>query len=69
MATFDGARLLEQLPPEQRFVFLMHDVEGYTFAEISGLTKVGISTLHGRLTAARKRLERLTSKMARERDV
>jgi DNA-directed RNA polymerase specialized sigma24 family protein len=35
----------------------LHDVEGYTFAEISGLTGAGISTLHGRLIAARKRLE------------
>ena len=49
--------LLSRLPPEQRVVFLLHDVEGYTFAEISGLTGAGISTLHGRLIAARKRLE------------
>jgi RNA polymerase sigma-70 factor (ECF subfamily) len=49
--------LLARLPPEQRVVFLLHDVEGYTFAEISGLTGAGISTLHGRLIAARKRLE------------
>jgi RNA polymerase sigma-70 factor (ECF subfamily) len=49
-------RLLTRLPPEQRVVFLMHDVEGYTFAEISGLTGVGISTLHARLLSARKRL-------------
>ena len=49
--------LLGRLPPEQRVVFLLHDVEGYTFAEISGLTGAGISTLHGRLIAARKRLE------------
>jgi RNA polymerase sigma-70 factor (ECF subfamily) len=49
--------LLGRLPPELRVVFLLHDVEGYTFAEISGLTGAGISTLHGRLIAARKRLE------------
>lgn len=53
----EAERLLERLPPEQRVVFLLHDVEGYTFAEISGLTGAGISTLHGRLIAARKRLE------------
>lgn len=48
--------VLAQLSPDQRVVFLMHDVEGYTFAEISGVTGVGISTLHGRLKAARGRI-------------
>ena len=28
--------MLAKLPPEQRLVFVLHDVEGYTFAEISG---------------------------------
>jgi RNA polymerase sigma-70 factor (ECF subfamily) len=51
-------QMLSTLPPEQRLVFVLHDVEGYTFAEISGLTGIGISSLHGRLMAARKRLER-----------
>jgi RNA polymerase sigma-70 factor (ECF subfamily) len=53
----EAERLLSKLPPEQRVVFLLHDVEGYTFAEISGLTGAGISTLHGRLISARKQLE------------
>lgn len=53
----EAESLLGRLPPEQRVVFLLHDVEGYTFAEISGLTGAGISTLHGRLIAARKQLE------------
>jgi RNA polymerase sigma-70 factor (ECF subfamily) len=47
-------RMLATLSPLQRVVFVLHDIEGYTFAEISGLTDVGISTLHGRLLAARK---------------
>ena len=51
-------QMLSTLPPEHRLVFVLHDVEGYTFAEISGLTGIGISSLHGRLMAARKRLER-----------
>jgi RNA polymerase sigma-70 factor (ECF subfamily) len=55
----EAQRMLEQLPPLQRTVFVLHDVEGYTFAEISGLIDVGISTLHGRLMAARKRLDAL----------
>jgi RNA polymerase sigma-70 factor (ECF subfamily) len=58
-AGVEAERLLEQLSPLQRTVFVLHDVEGYTFAEISGLIDVGISTLHGRLMAARKRIEAL----------
>jgi RNA polymerase sigma-70 factor, ECF subfamily len=55
----DCEGMLAKLPPEQRLVFVLHDVEGYTFAEISGMTGIGISSLHGRLMAARKRLERM----------
>ncbi len=55
----EAERLLALLSPLQRTVFVLHDVEGYTFAEISGLIDVGISTLHGRLIAARKRLDAL----------
>jgi RNA polymerase sigma-70 factor (ECF subfamily) len=50
-------RTLSCLSPMQRVVFVLHDIEGYTFAEISGLTDVGISTLHGRLLAARKSID------------
>lgn len=57
----EAEALLGSLSPDQRMVFVMHDVEGYTFAEISGLSGVGISTLHGRLKAARARIERLSS--------
>ena len=50
-------RMLAKLSPLQRVVFVLHDIEGYTFAEISGLTDVGISTLHGRLLSARKAID------------
>lgn len=58
-ANADSQAILAKLPPDQRLVFVMHDVEGYTFAEISGITDTGISTLHGRLMAARKKIESL----------
>jgi RNA polymerase sigma-70 factor (ECF subfamily) len=58
-AGVEAEHVLAQLPPLQRTVFVLHDVEGYTFAEISGLIDVGISTLHGRLMAARKRIDAL----------
>ena len=57
----DADTMLAQLPPELRMVFLLHDVEGYTFAEISGMTGMGISSLHGRLMSARKRLGHLVA--------
>lgn len=58
-ARADAEAMLVRLTPDQRLVFVLHDVEGYTFAEIAGMTGVGISSLHGRLTAARKLLDRI----------
>ncbi|MFI5307488.1 MAG: RNA polymerase sigma factor [Polyangiales bacterium] len=58
-ARSDAESMLGGLSPEHRLVFVLHDVEGYTFAEISGMTGVGISSLHGRLMSARKRLDTL----------
>jgi len=56
-AANEAERTLAVLTPLQRVVFVLHDIEGYTFAEISGLTDVGISTLHGRLLSARKTID------------
>lgn len=49
---------LAELTPDQRTVFVLHEVEGYTLKEISEMTGTGISTLHARLKAARGRLDR-----------
>ena len=48
---------LAKLTPEQRTVFVLHEVEGHTLAEIGTMTSTGISTLHARLVAGRKRLD------------
>lgn len=48
---------LAQLEPNVRLVFVLHEVEGHTLAEIRDLTKTPISTLHARLMVARKRLD------------
>lgn len=53
----EAERALAELTPEQRTVFVLHQVEGYTFKEIQGMTDTGISTLHARLKAARKRID------------
>src|ERR1700757_1949979 len=37
-----------ELPPEQREVFVAHEIEGLSFKEIAGLTGVGINTLLSR---------------------
>jgi len=60
--------MLASLTPLQRVVFVMHDIEGYTFAEISGLTDVGISTLHGRLLAARKSIDMAVNERSNRAD-
>ena len=57
----DAEAMLSTLSPELRRVFVLHDVEGYTFAEISGMTGLSISSLHGRLVSAQKRLDRATA--------
>ncbi|WP_157069638.1 RNA polymerase sigma factor [Sandaracinus amylolyticus] len=48
---------LAKLTPDQRTVFVLHEVEGHTLAEVSAMTGTGISTLHARLVAGRKRLD------------
>ena len=45
-AAFDLA--LNELPPEQREVFVAHEVEGLSFKEISARSGVGINTLLSR---------------------
>ena len=48
---------LAALNPDQRTVFVLKEVEGYTFQEIADMTGTGISTLHARLKAARRRID------------
>jgi RNA polymerase sigma-70 factor (ECF subfamily) len=50
-------RALAELTIDQRAVFVLSAVEGHTLEEIRAMTGTGVSTLHARLTAARKRLD------------
>ena len=63
-AVDEAHRILGQLEPELRTVFVLKEVEGHTFAEISAMTRVKISTLHARLKSARKKIDVI---VARER--
>ena len=42
------AAALDELPAEQREVFLAHEVEGRSFKELSAATGVGVNTLLSR---------------------
>jgi RNA polymerase sigma-70 factor (ECF subfamily) len=53
----EAERALATLTPDQRVVFVLYEAEGHTLKEISEITGAGISTLHARLEAARKRLD------------
>lgn len=50
---------LGHLSPEQRQAFVLFAVEGHTLQEISDMTGTGLSTLHARVQAARKKLDAL----------
>jgi RNA polymerase sigma factor (sigma-70 family) len=52
------AEALEQLPPEQRDVFLAHEVEGRTFKELAAETGISINTLLARKRYATLHLRR-----------
>ncbi len=56
-ARSEAEEILQVLSPEQRTVFVLKEVEGYTLEEIKSMTGVGVSTLHARLKAARKKLD------------
>ena len=46
------------LPPEQRDVFLMNEIDGYSFKEISELTGLPVNTLLSRKHYAVKQLKK-----------
>jgi|SRR5579859_4523129 len=52
------AAALDELPAEQRAVFIAHELDGRSFRELSAETGVGINTLLGRKHAAVRHLRR-----------
>lgn len=49
-------RLMEQLPPQQRLVGRLHDVEGFTYGEVASLTGLSETNVRVLLSRARKKL-------------
>jgi RNA polymerase sigma-70 factor, ECF subfamily len=52
-------KLLNELPPPQRSVLLLHFVEDFSLEEIAGVTGVSLGTVKSRLHYAKKSLRRL----------
>jgi RNA polymerase sigma-70 factor (ECF subfamily) len=50
--------LMRTLPEEQRVVFALFEVEGWTGAEIAEATDVPVATVHSRLRLAREGIKR-----------
>ena len=57
---------LNELPPEQRDVFLMNEVEGFSFKEISEITGLTVNTLLSRKHYAVKQLKKKLNKYISE---
>ena len=59
---------LEDLPPEQREVFVAHEIEGRSFKEMAATSGVSVNTLLSRkryaVLALRKRLQRIYDELA-----
>jgi RNA polymerase sigma-70 factor (ECF subfamily) len=55
-ASIDLERAIAALPSRARQVFVMHDVEGYTHAEIAGLLDIAAGTSKSELFLARRRM-------------
>lgn len=47
---------INQLPPEQRLILVLSDVEGFNYQEISEVTDLALGTVKSRLSRARTRL-------------
>ncbi len=51
-------RGISQLPPEQRTVLVLSDIEGLSYKEIAEVTQVPIGTVRSRLARARARMRK-----------
>ena len=61
-------RALDELPMEQREVFVAHELDGRSFKELAAETGLGVSTLLGRKHAAVRHLRRQLQDIRQEFD-
>jgi RNA polymerase sigma-70 factor (ECF subfamily) len=62
-------RAIMQLPPEQRAVLVMCDIEGFQYHEVAGLTGVSLGTVKSRLSRARAKVRTTLSQKGFSPDV
>jgi RNA polymerase sigma factor (sigma-70 family) len=62
------AAALDELPAEQRVVFIAHELEGRSFKDLAAETGVGVNTLLGRKHAAVRHLRRRLQDIRSELD-
>ena len=55
-------RALDQLPPRQKITAILHDVEGYSKAEIAGILECPEATVRSNLHIARTKLKKILKK-------
>ena len=65
-ASIDMVRAVDDLPPEQREVVVLHLVEGFSFREVGRLTGVSLFTAAGRYRLAIARLRKALEPRAGE---
>lgn len=58
-------RIIDSMGLEQRAVFLMHDLEGHSAAEISDAVSVPLNTVYSRLRLARKHFNDAVAQLQR----
>jgi RNA polymerase sigma-70 factor (ECF subfamily) len=59
-------RALDRLPDEQRFAFVMHDLEGFEAPEIAALTAAPLNTVYSRIRLGRAAFRAALEAGARE---
>ena len=51
--------MLDRLPPDQRAVIVMRDIQGFSYEVIAETLQINLGTLKSRLNRARSRLREL----------
>lgn len=64
----DLEQLLYRLAPGYRAVLVLHDVEGYTHAEIAGLLGIDVGTAKSQLSRARNTMRGWLNHLSEDRD-